>query len=295
LLVLILYIKLIRLKDYCILVYWFTALEIIASLSFLYIFLNYDSPDFLIQAFGVIIIILGIFLIPNRWIFSLVASIFISIGFFCLSLYYLSETKISQFSAGFVYIFLAIFMMSISSYRVNYYKRVQYINTIRLIKQSTTDQLTGIYNRIKFNDEFDKWMKIFQRYDNPLVFVLFDIDDFKKINDTYGHLVGDIILVEITQLVSQKIRDTDILARWGGEEFVLLLPNIQILQAVDLMERLRIAICEYDFAQVAKISCSFGVVSLNKNDSLDTVIQRADNLLYKAKNVSNKNAIMIEE
>jgi len=137
-LMIFLYFKVKRDKEYYSLIYWFTAYEIIISLSFIYISNKFPSPDLLIQAFGVMIIILAIFLINNRWLFSIFAALFISISYFIFDAFYFTDVPFSEFSAAIVHILIVILLSSISSYSINYYKRVQYLNIIELLTWQKT-------------------------------------------------------------------------------------------------------------------------------------------------------------
>ncbi|MEW6738390.1 MAG: diguanylate cyclase [Nitrospirota bacterium] len=155
-----------------------------------------------------------------------------------------------------------------------------------------TDPLTKIYNRLKFDNIFTSEIMKVQRYGTPLSLIMFDIDDFKQINDTYGHNVGDNVLIEITKIVSNNIRTTDIFARWGGEEFVILTPNTDMEHARELSERLRAAIEDSIFKKAFTVTCSFGVAEFREDDTTDTLSKRADDALYEAKK-SGKNRVCI--
>lgn len=269
--------------------YVITAYEVICLLLFILIFYQYKSPHFLIQAFGVIVIILAVFLVPNRWLHMLGVSVFLGISFLLLSILYLSDIKLNEFSAGAVYITIVIVLSSISSYRINYYKRTQYINNLDLLKLSVTDPLTGVYNRGKLNEAFDFWTDFSRRYGIPLSFAIFDFDNFKDINDKYGHLTGDMVIVYTINLIKTVLRKNDVLARWGGDEFVLLLPHTDKAGAVEFVERIRLIISSHNYNKVGKVCCSFGIVSVDTTkEDLETIFHRADELLYQAKK-SGKN------
>jgi diguanylate cyclase (GGDEF)-like protein len=152
-----------------------------------------------------------------------------------------------------------------------------------LQENSQKDELTQIYNRKKFNEELEKSLNIFKRYHDDATLVLFDIDFFKKINDTYGHLIGDEILKGISKLVKENIRKCDIFARWGGEEFMLILPKSSKEDAIKTVNKLRQLIINHDFGLKEKVTCSFGITSYKEGDDLDTIIKRVDELLYEAK------------
>lgn len=147
------------------------------------------------------------------------------------------------------------------------------------------DELTGIYNRAKFNEEFKEDLAFSKLHQEPLSVILFDIDLFKNINDTYGHSIGDDILKDLSQLSQQNIRSTDLLARWGGEEFILLLPNVDSSNAKKIAEKLRIAVKEHLFPHDIKICCSYGVTQAKDDDTELSVFDRVDEALYQAKNL----------
>ena len=153
------------------------------------------------------------------------------------------------------------------------------------------DCLTGISNRQMFDEDLAREIKRFNREKNPLSMIMFDIDKFKILNDTHGHQVGDHILVAITKLISNNIRGTDMFARWGGEEFMLLLPNTDIKSATSLASSLRQKVQDYDFYNSLSITASFGVTEVTKEESIKSFIKRVDDALYKAKE-SGRNKVV---
>jgi len=152
-----------------------------------------------------------------------------------------------------------------------------------LKRLSVTDQLTQIYNRVKFHQALEEEIKRQRRYETELTIIMFDIDHFKPINDTYGHDVGDKILVGLVNLVKQCIRETDIFSRWGGEEFMILLPHTSLDNAAKLAERIRVKIMKYNFEVVGSVTCSFGVSQFQAEDVDETFTKRVDNALYESK------------
>jgi diguanylate cyclase (GGDEF)-like protein/PAS domain S-box-containing protein len=152
-----------------------------------------------------------------------------------------------------------------------------------LEKQATTDVLTGIFNRMKFNKSLTKEIQRAQRYNTQLSLIIFDIDHFKQVNDTYGHLAGDNVLKNLARLVASNLRQIDIFARWGGEEFVIQAPETAIDGAVRLAEKLRSKIETHDFSEPEKVTTSFGVTALKKGDDTISLLNRADEALYRAK------------
>jgi diguanylate cyclase (GGDEF)-like protein/PAS domain S-box-containing protein len=150
-------------------------------------------------------------------------------------------------------------------------------------KLAITDSLTQAYNRTKFESILDTELERSKRYHQPLSMILFDIDHFKVINDTYGHVVGDNVLKTLTQIVTKNLRAIDSLARWGGEEFIILAPGTGIKRAQVLAERIRKAIEGHRFHDVGKVTISSGVTEFTLHDTKDSFIKRADDTMYKAK------------
>ncbi|WP_373036807.1 diguanylate cyclase [Sulfurimonas sp.] len=162
----------------------------------------------------------------------------------------------------------------------------------RLEKQATRDILTGQYNRVKFNKELDKALYAVKRYDEVYSLVLYDIDNFKNINDTYGHIVGDYALVTLSDMFYKRKRPTDIFARWGGEEFIILLPSTNENDAQKFANSLREELEAYSFKYFGKLTCSFGVTKILKDDTDKTVFTRVDSALYYSKE-HGKNMVTI--
>jgi len=148
---------------------------------------------------------------------------------------------------------------------------------------ATIDQLTGVYNRHKFEKLFLLEAERARRFSHPLSLILIDIDHFKAVNDTFGHDVGDKVLKHVAEIVSENIRKIDILARWGGEEFLVLSPNTDLHNIQILAEKLRLAVERTGFPEVRQMTISIGVSTCETNDTLPTLFKRADQGLYHAK------------
>ena len=155
-----------------------------------------------------------------------------------------------------------------------------------------TDSLTGIMNRPAFEEVLSKEIKRSKRYRMPISLILFDIDDFKALNDRYGHLFGDKILKRITDVVKESIRGTDIFARWGGEEFVVLLPNTGLTETLSVAEKLRKKIQSVGMGSKVSVTASFGVTEVEDGDDAFRVILKADKALYIAK-TNGKNRVEV--
>ncbi|MBI9112469.1 diguanylate cyclase [Maridesulfovibrio ferrireducens] len=150
-------------------------------------------------------------------------------------------------------------------------------------EMAVTDELTGLPNRHGFSAEIKKIMHLSKRYKHPLSIAIFDLDYFKAINDTYGHGVGDEVLKEFSRLVCSRIRNTDIFARIGGEEFVMVMPETSIEAAKLLLNKIREVISGQHFAHGEKVTTSIGVTSYSGVEQLDQLLEAADNALYQAK------------
>lgn len=152
--------------------------------------------------------------------------------------------------------------------------------------QALHDRLTGIYNRLAYEERIEQEYQRFKRYKKPLVLLVYDVDHFKSINDTYGHRAGDKALRLIAQTLQKNLRATDFLARYGGEEFVILMPETDISDAMVVADKLREAVHEVKFnyqQQEVSITVSCGASQFGKGDTAGQVFQRADKSLYHAK------------
>jgi len=160
-----------------------------------------------------------------------------------------------------------------------------------LANLATKDALTRISNRHMFTEQFAKECATAKRYKTNLSMLIMDLDHFKEVNDTYGHNVGDYVLKRFASIVSELIREADIFARWGGEEFVLLLRHTSCMEAYTVAEKIRQAVDAYHFDDAGKISCSIGVTNIQEDDVLETAIERADQALYVAKHQGRNRTI----
>ena len=162
-----------------------------------------------------------------------------------------------------------------------------------LEKLSITDPLTSIYNRRKFNKLLASEVERSKRYQTNLSIIMCDIDHFKKINDTYGHDVGDEALKVFSEKINENIREIDMFARWGGEEFMILMPNVSIDDACSVAEKLRKVITSTEVKKLDSITASFGVTDLHEDETAESFIKRVDLAMYKAKNNGRNNVARI--
>ncbi len=166
----------------------------------------------------------------------------------------------------------------------------------RLSNSASTDQLTQLLNRHSMLQELQKVTAMSDRYQHHHSLLLIDIDHFKQANDTLGHAAGDAILKQFAAILKQRLRDTDSICRWGGEEFLILMPFTDISNASRVAEQLRLLVAENEFqlgARQAFITISGGLVELSPNESVNDALSRADKLLYEGKN-SGRNKIVSE-
>jgi diguanylate cyclase (GGDEF)-like protein len=161
-------------------------------------------------------------------------------------------------------------------------------------KSAYLDELTHIYNRKKFNEVLAEAMRNAQIKKEPFSIILFDIDHFKKINDTYGHDTGDIVLRQIAALIRQILEKESsyVFARWGGEEFIILCKGIRQNEAYGVAELLRKEIDRYPFEKVKHVTSSFGVTEYYRGDTAKSLLERADEALYHSKR-SGRNRVSI--
>jgi diguanylate cyclase (GGDEF)-like protein/PAS domain S-box-containing protein len=152
-----------------------------------------------------------------------------------------------------------------------------------LKKLAATDQLTGAFTRLKFEELMKVEIERAKRYGYPLSLIMFDIDNFKIVNDTHGHIVGDQVLKAIAGSIRAYIRNVDFFVRWGGEEFMIISSESSLDNAYALAERLRQSIENRNFQSVGKVTVSFGVTEFKRSDDEGTFIKRADEALYLAK------------
>jgi len=153
----------------------------------------------------------------------------------------------------------------------------------QLTSLSFTDTLTGAYNRRYFKQKAEEEILHAKKLHRSFSVILLDLDHFKSVNDTFGHDAGDVVLKALTDLIMQRIRKTDILARWGGEEFVILLTDISCQQAVNIAEKLRQDLMQTDIPPVGYITASFGIASYQDEETIDALFLRADKMMYRAK------------
>ncbi|WP_432471013.1 diguanylate cyclase [Amphritea sp. HPY] len=190
-------------------------------------------------------------------------------------------------------IFAALAIISLFfAYRYNIIHR----HNKELTKLARHDQLTGLYNRRMLNQSLADSVAIAERYNRPLSLIFFDIDDFKLVNDRYGHKAGDEVLIQIAELLHINCRISDSFGRWGGEEFLIILPESPLNSAEKSAEKLRLSIAQHQFQTeaVIQLTSSFGIAEYQPGESMDSFVNRVDQALYRAKS-AGKNCVCKDE
>ena len=148
---------------------------------------------------------------------------------------------------------------------------------------SVTDKLTGLANRRKLESALQSELLRARRYGKIFSVILLDVDHFKVVNDTHGHQAGDEVLMRLAALLTANARETDLVGRWGGEEFLIVCPETSLALVSTLAERYRVELERQDFGEIGQITSSFGVAACEEGDDVQRLIQRADQALYRAK------------
>lgn len=261
----------------------FTLYLLLGLLFSAVLFTRYETFYWASKSYGVLLIFLYLFfLIPipmgyKNLLTLLFTAVFISIA---LLFHHISPVEVTSFG---LYVLLVLFFFNSIIIYINRIQRDNFCKENRLAILNTKDLLTGIANRLKFNEAMEQNLRFARRYQTPLSLVLMDIDGLQTINNRFGQGVGDRVLIEFTEIVQKNIREVDLLARVGGDEFTLLLPNTREVDARRVIVRLKEKISEHFSAQKKNITISCGIASFQEGDSFINIIKRADTSLFRAK------------
>ena len=256
-----------------------------------------------------LLLIASFFLKGSKFSFAVLIIIISTVVFVQVAdLAYMKHTNIDIFTFT-IYLIALYFIMNLYKLLQNtQHKELEYLNNnlallvknktddLRLANKrlekekeafkimSATDQLTGLHNRTQLEEifEYEKMQSI--RYKKSFSIMMIDIDYFKDVNDVYGHQVGDIVLKEFADILRKTFRDVDTLSRWGGEEFLILVPNTDLDGIKEVALRLQITINNKEFSKVGHKTVSIGVSTLQKEDDFISIVKRSDVALYRAKN-----------
>ena len=200
-----------------------------------------------------------------------------------------------ELCASVVYISISILLCAFSARNSEIHQYREFVAKSELERVGSVDYLTNTANRFKMEEEAGRWIDFCHRQGYPLALVFIDIDDLKTINDRFGHNAGDSVLMNMTHIIRSQIRNTDILARWGGDEFVLLMPNMTLDNAIGVSERIRSAIINNNFTKGIRVTCSFGVVAMKDGSVFQNLIEEADTLMYTGKKLGKNNVQWIRQ
>lgn len=272
-----------RMKSFRVYALVVSLLELLSIATSLYVLTLYQQPNFLIQSMGLVATILVIFLVPNRKGYQLTLALLAMVSFYAFSFYFIEDLDSNEVLASVAYTAIAIVLCAASSFHNEKNQLGEFISKTRLEQMSTTDFLTNTANRFRLEEEADRWMNFCRRQKLPLCLVFVDVDNLKQINDTSGHAAGDQVLIILAALMQKQLRNSDTISRWGGDEFVLLLPNVSLKNAVMLLERLKTNVQKMEFGVGVRVTCSYGVVEMGEESSFHSLLREADALMYAGK------------
>ncbi|WP_256713503.1 MULTISPECIES: GGDEF domain-containing protein [Marinobacter] len=196
-----------------------------------------------------------------------------------------------------VYLFNLSVVFAMFSYLSFFYLTMVTTANRKLRRMATTDSLTALFNRRQMTELAEKELARFQRTGRPVAFLVLDIDHFKAINDRHGHEVGDRVLIEVANLIKAQLRTQDLISRWGGEEFLAVLPDTGLDSAQASAERMRKALLAHDWlattGESIDLTISAGASELRPGDNLNSAISRADRALYRSKE-GGRNRVELE-
>jgi diguanylate cyclase (GGDEF)-like protein len=221
--------------------------------------------------------------IPNRWVYVLLVSVFAAAGFWVSTFLFANPIDRVELVAGLVYVSIAVLICVLSSWSSEQHQFKEFLAKRNLERLCSTDYLTNTANRYKMEEEALRWMEFCRRHSFPLCLVFMDVDNLKPINDQCGHTAGDFVLEQLASTVQGHLRRSDTIARWGGDEFLLLLPNSTVQDAVEVTERIRNSVRTSNAAGDYQVTCSFGVVEMKEDDTFESMISQADKLMYRCK------------
>ena len=226
----------------------------------------------------------GEYLLNTKYIEKLKLHLFVEIN----KKEYLDELKKTFYGNLLASILVTVLVTFIILYTINIYQK-------QLVQLASEDALTGLANRRKFNEHFEKLYKLYKKGINRLTLFLIDIDDFKEVNDTFGHLIGDEALIRVADILRVELRASDMIARWCGEEFALLLVDVSPEKAMEIAQKLCQAIKEDKvLTQLLQkpLTVSIGLGELSSLESQDGLVYKVDNALYEAKKAGKDQVVV---
>ena len=260
-----------------------TLMEAASILLYLYVLWLYQSPDFMIQSMGMIVTVLAISIVPNRNSNTLILTLSAAAAFLAEFNFLIQRVSVKSLAVSIAYIAFTIVICSMKTFGTERYEQREFFAKKTLQETSAKDYLTNAATRARLEEEAYRWMNFCRRQSLPLCLVFVDVDNLKNINDSYGHAMGDNVLKQIAAVMRAQLRNSDTIARWGGDEFVLLLPNVTLQNAVLLLDRVKNAINTLTLDEGASVSCSFGVVQMRTESTYQEMLAQADTMMYRSK------------
>lgn len=197
--------------------------------------------------------------------------------------YYSYQSQNAAFILHVTWMSISITFGIVSGYLMQESKKSTFLKEQQLNELASKDKLTGVYNRVRFDEILNSELSRAKRYNSSLGLMLLDIDFFKTINDTYGHITGDKVLIQLADIIQRKTRTTDIIFRWGGEEFVILCLEVDKQKLLTLAEHIRKSIEEVQHESIISLTLSVGTTVSLPEDTNISILKRADEALYLAK------------
>ena len=189
----------------------------------------------------------------------------------------ISEYKLTSFNRIYIIFFIDFMLIGFTIWFLYFSIKMGLENDARI------DSLTKVFNRNVFNDELENEINRNKRYGSSLSLILIDIDHFKKINDSFGHSVGDLVLFKFASTIKSLIRKNDIFCRIGGEEFIIITTNIDKVNTIKMVEKIKENVSKTKFEKVENLTCSMGVSFIKDDDTVSSFYKRVDDALYKSK------------
>lgn len=216
---------------------------------------------------------------------------YLLVSVFVFSILTIIHSWITFNQVQFIHFLIPVFASIVVGYLLAHNKILQ----LELIELANTDKLTGACNRLYFDERLKQEIDRAKRYKQVFSVIYLDLDHFKQVNDQFGHGTGDEVLKNFSAIVKKQNRESDVFARFGGEEFIIITQMADKTSAYNLYERLKKAVSDYEYKPSKKITFSAGIAEFNiEKDNIESILERADTALYKAKE-SGRNCAIIAE
>ena len=269
---------------------------VIANIGNLYLVeLLRTSPIYLSEGYTpeVYLIIIWIFTLSGlRIAYALISSLMCVALTFGYQFYFLIPKEIFYLHQFWIFSSFSFGVVSALILEKNN-KRI-FLDAQQLEQLATTDKLSGLYNRMKIESYCEIEIERSRLYNETFSVILIDVDYFKEVNDTYGHNIGDRVIENISKILRESVRSIDYVGRWGGEEFLIILPKTTMKEAFNIAEEIRLSVMQNNFSPADHVTISAGIAQYETGDTTEKIIQRSDEELYKAKE-GGRNQVQMNE